>query len=286
MNTPIDCLTCFVRQSIIALDLATDDIDLKRQVMRSVMPVIENTDFSMPPAWTTTSIHRVIREGLGIDPYAGVKRKFNNSALALYPELKARIASAADPLRLASRLAIAGNIIDFGIFTQVDLDGTISRAVNDDLFVDDLQAFRMAVNQSSRILYLCDNAGEIVFDRLFIEALAGLGKNVTAVVKGSPVLNDATMEDAEYTGLTNACRVIDNGSDGIGTILLWCSPEFHDELARCDLVISKGQGNLETLETEKTGKTTAFLLQSKCDVLSRYLSVPKGAMMLRMTAGG
>lgn len=285
MNTPLDCLTCFVRQSIIALDLATDDIDLKRRVMRSVMPVIENTDFAMPPAWTTTSIHRVIREGLALDPYTGVKRKFNDSALALYPELRARTDSSSDPLWLASRLAIAGNIIDFGIFTQVDLDGTINRAVNDDLFVDDYDAFRMAVNQSRRILYLCDNAGEIVFDRLFVEVLAKLGKDVTAVVKGSPVLNDATMEDAEYTGLSRVCRVIDNGSDGIGTILPWCSPEFHAALAQSDLVISKGQGNFETLETEPVAGKTAFLLQSKCEVLSRYLSVPKGAMMLRMTAG-
>jgi len=285
MNTPIDCLTCFVRQSIIALDLATDDIELKRSVMRRVMPVIENTDFSMPPAWTTTSIHRVIREGLALDPYIGVKRKFNDSALALYPELRARIDSSADPLRLASRLAIAGNIIDFGIFTQVDLDGTINRAVNGDLFTDDYNAFRVAVNQSRRILYLCDNAGEIVFDRLFVEVLAELGKDVTAVVKGSPVLNDATMEDAEYTGLSSVCRVIGNGSDGIGTILPWCSPEFHAALAQCDLVISKGQGNFETLETERIAAGIAFLLQSKCEVLSRYLSVPTGAMMLRMTAG-
>ena len=144
--------------------------------------------------------------------------------------------------------------------------------------MDDYNQFRQAVDSSKNILFLLDNSGEIVFDRLLIEELISMGKSVKAVVKGSPVLNDVTRHDAEQTGLDHVCKVIDNGSDGIGTILEWTSPEFQKVFRESDMIISKGQGNFETVPAGDPN--TFYLFQSKCEVVSEVLEVKKGAMLL------
>lgn len=278
METSIDCLPCFLKQSIIALNMAVDDAELKRDVLRKLMPVIEGTNFMKSPAFTTSFLHRTIRAELGLDPFSGVKEKYNGIALGFYDDLKKSVRSAPDPLALASRFAIAGNIIDFGVFSEVDLHATISRAVDGELHVDHYDQMKEMLKNTGDILYLLDNAGEIVFDRLLIEELLDHGKKVTAVVKGDPVLNDVTISDAEQAGLTSVCEVIDNGSDGVGTVLEWCSGSFVDAFDSVDLVISKGQGNYETLEDAR--ERMLFLLQSKCSVLANHLGVPDGAMLL------
>jgi len=216
---------------------------------------------------------------LGKDPFREIKSEYNRIALGLYPSLKTAIEKSPDPLWMATRLAIAGNVIDFGIFTFVDIEGAVKKALNAQIAVDDYNAFKETVLKSDEILYLTDNAGEIVFDKLLIETLKRLGKKVTAVVKGSPVLNDSTMDDAEETGIGAACEVIDNGSDAVGTMLDWTSPAFQKTFHSAKLVISKGQGNFETLAGNE--KTIFFLFQSKCDVVSKELRLSKGSMLLK-----
>lgn len=283
MKVHLECFPCFFKQTIIAVRLGTKDETLQADVLKGVIEEIKATDMSKPPAYSTTFLHRKIRELLGKDPFKEIKSEYNQLALSLYPELKKRVERSRDPLWAAARLAIAGNVIDFGIFTSFDVIGTIERALNNPISVDDYKSFRNAVNESPEALYLLDNSGEIVFDRILIETLAGMGKKVTAVVRGHPVLNDATMEDAEEAGLTGVCSVIDNGSDCIGTILELTSPEFADAFKNAGFVISKGQGNFETLldiPRESADKKIFFLLQSKCDVVSKELGLSKGAMLL------
>ena len=125
----------------------------------------------------------------------------------------------------------------------------------------------------SRILILAaDNAGEVILDRLLVEELPA--DRVTLVVRGSPVINDATMEDAEVAGLTSLVKVMDNGSDVPGTIAVACSQAFQDRLRRADLVIAKGQGNYETL-SEQPGDVF-FLLKIKCPVIARDIGLDLG----------
>lgn len=147
------------------------------------------------------------------------------------------------------------------------------------LSIDDFASFKQAINETDTILYLLDNSGEIVFDKLLIEELLRKGKKVKAVVKGSPVLNDVTMDDACQTRLTELCEVVDNGSDAIGAILQWTSPEFQTHFQSADLIISKGQGNFETIANN--GKRAYFLFQSKCDVVSKELGLSSGSMLLK-----
>jgi uncharacterized protein with ATP-grasp and redox domains len=279
MRVHLDCFPCFLRQSLIALRLGTKDKALQEIILKSVIEDIRSADTSKPPAFATTFIHRKIRQMLGKDPFKEIKSEYNQAALKLYPSLKTTVDESPEPLRTAARLAIAGNVIDFGIFTSIDIEGTIRRALNGPLAVDDYNIFADAVSAADEILYLADNAGEIVFDRLLIEALVSGGKRVKAVVKGSPVINDSTREDAEESGLTSVCEVIDNGSEAVGTILDWVSPSFRQQFTDAQLIISKGQGNFETITGAE--KNIFFLFQSKCDVVSKELGLSIGSMLLK-----
>ncbi len=278
MKVQLDCFPCFLKQALIALRLGTDDEVFQVTVLKEIMDYIKTVDTSMPPAYTTTFIHRKIRQMLGGDPFKNIKTKYNKIALGLYGKLKNIVSESKEPLITASKLAIAGNVIDFGIFTSVDIESTINRALNNNLNVDDSKEFLNSVSKADEILYLLDNAGEIVFDRILIESLIENKKKVKAVVKGSPVINDATVLDAEESGLTEICEVIDNGSDAVGTILQWTSKYFQEEFKRAQMIISKGQGNFETLLNSR--KNIYFLFQSKCHVVSKELGLSNGAMLL------
>ncbi len=279
MKVHIDCFPCFLRQAVIALTHGTEDEALKERILKGLLPLIYQADVSKPPAYTTTILHRRIRQALGTDPFKQIKSRYNRIALGLYPSLKEVISKSSDPLWTAARLAIAGNIIDFGIFTSVDIEGAISKALNSPIDVDDYDEFKDAIEDVDEIFYLIDNAGEIVFDRLLIETLKTMGKRVTAVVKGSPVINDSTISDAKEVDLDRVCPVIDNSSDAVGTILEWTSPSFRKGFNNSPMVISKGQGNFETLYNARK-KDIYFLFQAKCDVVSTELSLPQGAMLL------
>jgi uncharacterized protein with ATP-grasp and redox domains len=279
MRVHLDCFPCFLRQSIIALRLGTKDELLRERILKSILPEIQIADISRPPAYTATFIHRKIRQLLGKDPFEELKSEYNRIALGLYPSLKTMVWKSQDPLWTATRLAIAGNVIDFGIFTSVDVEGAIDKALNNPLAVDEFEIFKKAIFDADTIVYLADNAGEIVFDRLLIETLISFGKSVTVVVKGAPVINDSTLKDALESGLTRICQVIDNGSDAVGTILVWTSSAFQDTFNNAQLVISKGQGNFETLIGIQ--KNIFFLFQSKCNVVSKELGLSRGSMLLK-----
>jgi uncharacterized protein with ATP-grasp and redox domains len=143
-------------------------------------------------------------------------------------------------------------------------------------FCGDLQHFRTTLLVAGRVLYLADNTGEIVFDRLLIEQL--LAGHVTVAVRGGPVLNDATLADAQAVGLDQIAEVIDNGSDAPGTILDDCSQAFQDSFKRADIIIAKGQGNFETLR--EVSANIFFLLKIKCSVVSAQTGLPIGTQAL------
>jgi len=277
MSVHLECYPCFLRQVVIASRLGTEDESVQRRVMQEVISKLHRLDFSKTPAHTTTFIHREIRNILGKDPFSEIKSRYNKIALGLYPRLKGIVRDSKDPLWTASSLAIAGNVIDFGIFSSIDIEGTIKRALDSPIEVDDYEAFRAELQGAENILYLIDNTGEAVFDRILIEELLVLGKNVTAVAKGSPVINDCTTKDALEAGIP--CQIIDNGSDAVGTIIEMTSEGFRERLSTSDIIISKGQGNFETLLGQK--ENIYFFFQSKCIVVSEILGLSTGSMLLK-----
>ena len=281
MRTYFDCIPCFVRQALDSARLITDDEQIHEQVMRGVLRLASRMDLRQSPPAMAQKIHRLIRKLTGVeDPYLQTKNRFNKLALKMYPELREQVQASTDPFETAVRLAIAGNIIDLGVksgLAESQVEETIAQSLTEPLDMDALKEFRNATAQAKDILYLGDNAGEIVLDRLLIEQLPC--EKITFVVKAGPIINDATMEDAEIAGLTDIVTVIDNGSDAPGTILESCSEAFRRRFDEADLVISKGQGNYETLSD--VNKNVFFILRAKCPVIAQHLGCEVGQMILR-----
>ncbi len=279
MRTFLDCIPCFIRQALDAARMATGDQAIHERVLREALRMAATLDPQATPPAMGQRLHRLIRELTGNDdPYAQVKQRFNALALRAYPRLRRLVEEADDPFATAARLAIAGNVIDSAIHNELDHAG-VEEAVRHALsapLTGDPAAFQEAVASSRDILYLTDNAGEIVFDRLLIERMPL--EKVTVAVRGRPVLNDATVEDAEVAGLTALVEVIDNGSDAPGTILEDCSEDFRRRFRRADLVVAKGQGNYETLSD--VGRGVFFVLKAKCPVIARDLGCEVGSLVL------
>jgi damage-control phosphatase, subfamily I len=281
MRTSLHCVPCFVRQVAEASRLATQDTTLHEQILREALRRIAAMDLGQPPPRVSGDIYRLIREATGDpDPFREAKAGSNALALRLYPRLAEEVRQADDPFERAIRLAIAGNVIDFGLgkgVTEEQVLEAIEQAADQPLDRDAVGALREAASRAATILYVADNAGEIVLDRLLIERLPL--DRVTVVVRGGPIINDATMADAEVAGLTSLVRVIDNGHDAPGTVLELCSDEFREHFDYADLVISKGQGNYETLS--ETDREVFFLLKAKCDVIARDIGCDVGHIVVR-----
>ena len=286
MRTYLDCLPCIVRQTIEAVRLASDDEVLQEKICRRAMEEISHIDFRSSPPVMAQRIHRLLRQAIGDDPYREAKMEANRLAMSLLPRLEEKVRLSSNPLETAIRLAIAGNIIDMGVgfsprFEEKHLHESIDHALSTP-FDGDVPVFSNAVHAADKILYLIDNAGEIAFDRLLIELLPKA--KVTAVVKGTPIINDATMTDAEEVGLTSLVPVVDNGSDGPGTIFEDCSESFLELFKRADLIIAKGQAHYETLSDED--KDIFFILKVKCPVVARDIQCRIGDMILRRSGTG
>ena len=281
MQSYLDCIPCFFHQALDSARLVTDDEQIHEQVLRGVLHLMTEMDLCQSPPTMARDIHRLIRRlGGNNDPYHLIKMLFNNMVLKLYPKLRKLIIGSEDPLATALRLAIAGNIIDFGVnsmLRQADLETAINECLTANSNNMQLKLFQKALTESEDILYIADNAGEIIFDRLLIEQLPT--EKVTVVVRGKPVINDATMEDAVLAGLPKIVEVIDNGSDAPGTILSDCSEDFRYRFAQADLIITKGQGNYESLS--EIDKNIFFMLKAKCPVIAEHLGCKVGEMILQ-----
>jgi len=282
MRTNLDCIPCFVRQTLDAARIAGSDQAMQERIMRHVLPEISRIDMTKSPPEMAQVIHRIIRDFTGCaDPYRAVKDRFNEFALKLYPSLKQKIEESSAPLETAARLAIAGNIIDFGVNGDVDVE-TVLKKVEQSLVEPlwgDMALFVEEVSKADNILYLADNTGEIVFDRLLIEALPL--DRVTLAVRGAPIINDATIEDARAVGLADLVPIIDNGADLPGIVLFQASDAFVQTFKKADMIIAKGQGNYETLSGTTANPNIFFLFQTKCQVAARDVGCKIGRFVLK-----
>lgn len=274
------CIPCIMKQAYNTAIRATDDKTLIREILDRTAEYVKNLDLDTTPADASNFAYRTTRSVTGNDdPYRDEKREFNDRCLALAPMLRERIEKQPDPLEAAARVTILGNIIDLGIGTEFDLDREVEGIFTISLGIDDYPLFRESLSSGRRnILYIGDNAGEIVFDMLLIERLVR-EHDVTHVVRGGPVINDATMDDARFIGLTDMVPVIETGSDGIGIEWSSVSGEFLDAYERADVIISKGQGNFETLSD--SDKEIYFLLKMKCGFVADMAGAEFGDLVFR-----
>ncbi|THB78693.1 MAG: DUF89 family protein [Desulfobacteraceae bacterium] len=269
MNIFNDCFPCIVRGSLDAARLATDDEILHQKIMKQVMQALIDQEADYPPPMMARHTFKVVRALTGVaDPYREIKQKYNRFAMDLFDGLQTMVSDSENPFETAVRLAIAGNIIDFGAKSAVTHDevhATITDTLSNSI-KGDIQAFEDRVGRARNILWLADNAGEIVFDQLLVDILGR--DRVTYVVRGGYAMNDATLEDAAQIGILDKLTVIDSGFDLPGTLVERCSPGFRKAYEQADLIISKGQGNYETLSHEDS--RIFFLFKVKCPIIARH----------------
>ncbi|TKJ29624.1 MAG: hypothetical protein CEE40_07745 [Chloroflexi bacterium B3_Chlor] len=287
MRATTTCIPCYLKQALSAALEVTDAPETQRRVLNEVAKLLPGLPLENTPAENSTYVLWRAQEVLNChDPFAAKKHHYNELALSMYPDLKALVQGSATPLQTAVKVAAAGNIIDLGIMDKgdVDLNAILDEVLTQGLAVDETELLEEKLGTASQVLYLVDNAGEIVFDRVLIEELQTRGLTVVVAVKGAAILNDATMEDALAVGMDRMCRVLSNGSSMIGTDLKTCSSEFLQEFRSADLITSKGQANFETLN--ETSAPIFFVLKAKCPEVGRELGGAMGdvvAMFNRTT---
>lgn len=285
MHTYLECIPCFIRQAHDALRQATDDEALTHRALRRVLAASAEFEMDLSPPEMAQTIHRIIREETGNpDPYAEIKTQSTAVALRLAEEARPMINGAIDPFKMALRFSIAGNIMDFALtsnWDQINLSTFLDDTRLKELDETGVETLRRAVGSAQNILFLGDNAGEAVFDRLLIEQMPHA--QTTYAVKGAPIINDVTLAEARASGLDEVAELIDNGNDAPGTILSLCPPAFQKRFAEADLVIAKGQANYETLS--EANRDLFFLTQVKCPVIGRDIGKPVGSWIVQYHAG-
>ena len=277
MKTYLDCFPCFMEQALRAGRIATNDEKKIKRLLDEVGRMLSSIPLESTPPESGKVIYQKVSEITGIsDPYKEIKGESTEKALTLYPSLKDEVKKGKDPLLTAIRIAIAGNVIDFGANSNFNIEQEIYEILRKDFAICDYEKFKVQLNESNEILYIGDNAGECVFDRVLIEEMK---KPVTYVVRDVPIINDATYEDAIQAGIDKVATIISSGTDAPGTILGTCNAEFKKIYDNAKFIISKGQGNYEALSNER--RSIFFLLKVKCHVIANDIGVDKGDIILK-----
>jgi uncharacterized protein with ATP-grasp and redox domains len=277
MKTSPECFGCILRQAVSAVTLNVDDQDLQIQTLKKVLKTLELADDHLSPSEIAGETNRVMRDSLGIvDLHKEEKEISHLNAMKYVEDLRVLIKQGSDPLEQGLKVSAAGNIIDIIHAVDYDLWDEVEKTVNQDLQGGGLEAFRERLSKSPHLLYLADNVGETVFDRIFIETL---DIPVIYAVKSGPILNDATLEDALAAGIDQVAEIVETGSCSPGTILSQSTQEFQELFGESPLVLAKGQANFETVDEQ--GEKVFFLLRTKCPEISRMLDIPVGNLVLK-----
>lgn len=293
MKVGYRCALCLVARGYNQIIRATEDRDTRLSALQQVIELIgRGFTPDAVPSILGTKRDRLVKEATGnSDPYANLKRGANGQALETFPFVRNWVVNHAEGLdrfHAACRAVSLANIIEYDIpghdGSFVEHFASLEKEVFD---IDDVASFYRLVRSGLRVLYLCDNAGEIAFDRLLVSEFRGLGCRVTVAVKGGAALNDALMEDAVEVGMTGvADEVVSTGTDAIGVNPEDCSEEFLRIFEGAELILSKGMANWETMTEFEAPCPTLFLLRTKCEPVAESLGVPLGRNVAKLVPKG
>lgn len=285
MKVHLDCIPCFLKQSLEASRMSTDNEKTQEKVMKEILKHLEHIDFEKSPPELSREVHRIIRTITKTDdPYKKVKEESNKTGEKTYKKLKGKVENSDDPLITAIKLAIVGNVIDFGTMNRFNVDDMIKNAFEREFDDRDYSLFKKELDKAKNILYLADNTGEIFFDKLLLEEIKNKGKKITYVVKENPIINDALIDDVKHAGINKMADVIscDSGQklSSPGIVMDYASDEFKQIFEKSDMIISKGQGNYEGLSDVK--RRVFFLLVAKCPLVANDIGSNVGKLILKV----
>lgn len=259
------------------------ELGLKQKALSEIASGLSEVDFESNPARNSNFMYEIITQYTGIkDPFYQHKRESNRQARAIFPDLKKKIENSKQRLKDAIRIAIAGNSIDLGV--NLDTDSSLSpesvlEEVEELIFgKNDYRLFIEKLSKAKSILYMSDNAGEIVFDRILVEELSAMGKEVVLSVKSGPIINDANMEDALEAGFGKDIKIVETGNSNLDSGTEYFSEEFLEIFKSTDMIICKGQAHFESLSTY--AGPLFFLLKCKCDVIANELDSEISTMVV------
>jgi len=277
MKMYLDCIPCFMQQALRAGRIVTSDEKKIKQILDKTGEMVKTISMHATPAEIGMMVYRIVSEVTGIyDPYKNIKQQHIAETKSIYPELEKIVANSDDKLLSAIRIAIAGNVIDLGVKKSFDIVKDVKSILKQDFAIFDYSAFKNQLEKTKSILYIGDNVGESVFDKILIKELK---KPVKYAVRSIPIINDVTMEDAIASGLNEVAELIDSGCKSPGIILNQSTPEFFELFNTPGLVISKGQGNFEGLSD--CNRQVFFLLKTKCPIISNHIGVEDGSIILK-----
>lgn len=284
LKVEVECASCILHRGYLQIIGATKDPSVQFKAMSALTDLLaKEFNPSATPAILGTKRDRIVKKIASVsDPYAKRKRMSNQKALEILPQVEGLILNektAKSRFRTACLCSIVGNTMEFDIpghtFNYDDIGRLIKRAEND-LVIDEISQIFNLSKKTKKIMFLADNAGEIVFDTLLVRELKKLGANVIIGVKGGPVLNDATMEDARYVGMNKvADDIVTTGTDAVGLIPEECSEEFLTLYNSSDMIIAKGMGHVETLTEFNLISPHALLLRTKCNPVANFFKVKR-----------
>ncbi len=281
MESVPECFACAMRQALSAARLASSDESFHYRCLIEAAEILTGAEREMTPPQMGEHIYGMVRRLSGNpDPFSEQKKEQNRVVVALLPWLRETVAAAGDPLLMAVRLAIAGNIVDPGAGESFDLESSIMEAVTGEAGLEAYPAFVESLERANSVLFIADNCGEIVFDRVLIETMVSTREvDITLAVRDVPIINDVTEEDALQVGMQEVCSsIVSSGSRMPGTFLPRTSERFRELFYSADLVIAKGQGNWETLED--CDREVFFMFQVKCPVVARVKDCQEGRPLL------
>lgn len=279
MDINLECIYCTIKKADSLFSQYEIDEYEKLKFMKEVFKIVSMSNQTDTSPYINAQIMRLLTNKFFIeDIYLNVKKEYNELLLSKSEEIFKEIERSSEQLNLALKYAMVGNFIDFGAMDKVDknkLENIILKVREQDIDIEEYDNFVKDLNNAKEIVYLADNAGEIVFDKIFIMILQKLYKNlkITVIVRGKPIYNDATIRDAKEIGLCEIVEVIDNGTDIPGTQLDKITTKTKEIIDSADLIISKGQGNFETLFGCK--KNIYYIFLCKCDLFTKRFNLEK-----------
>lgn len=283
MRLKPDCIICNLNIIFRTLKIINKDENFLIENMKKVIRGISKVNKKLFPPELGGIVYKIVINSTNVkDPYKDIKRKQNNLILNNYFNLRQTILNTKDPLFEAVKFAVIGNVIDLGINEVVDFEEDIKNSLKRRIAINDYNLLERDLKSSKSVLYIGDNSGEIVFDKLLISLIKEIYPDIdiTFACRSEPIINDVLIKDALQVGIDEYAKVISSGMSLPGTILKYVNNEFIEELKRSDLVIAKGQGNFEGLEEEKMEKTY-FLLKAKCNVVADYLGCRVGDLIIK-----
>ncbi len=282
MRLFLDCLPCLLRQVLEAARMASPDEATQGRIMDEAMLTLsQHHTFDSSPAMAQ-AMHAIVKRHSGLaDPYRDVKDRDMQAALRLEPELRRFVESAPDALLSALKVSATGNVMDSALYSNLDIEACVTAELEKPFAWCDLESFASDLESARTVLIIGDNAGEAVFDKVLARELAR-EHEVTFAVRGQPIINDVTADDARFVGIDARATIVSTGCAAPGAVLEACSDDFQTLFGSVDLVISKGQGNFEALSNAP--RALYFLLKAKCPKIAQALDVEVGDYVFKAKA--